>query len=142
MRQVLVADDDPDIVDLLRLVLEGEGYTVATARDGVETLDFLARTDDGCVVLLDLMMPRLTGLDVCERLLAAGPTGARHRVVLMTASDPTRQTYPPPARALLLKPFDLDALLHVVGELAGELTDGGYVREEAVRQGGELCDAN
>ncbi len=59
---VLLADDDPDIVEILRLYLMGAGYDVRTARDGEQALDIM-RAEEISVALVDIMMPRLNGYD-------------------------------------------------------------------------------
>ena len=64
---VLVADDERHIVQLVKLYLSNEGYRVETAADGQEALDKARRLRPDLVVL-DLMMPRLDGLEVCRRL--------------------------------------------------------------------------
>src|SRR5207237_8701067 len=64
--KVLVVDDDPDLVAICSMVLEGEGYTVESARNGSEAVDKLQDHDDIDLVLLDVMMPVLDGLSVCK----------------------------------------------------------------------------
>lgn len=118
MRRVLVVDDDRDIRDLLRFMLEADGYAVETADDGVAALEVLTNTDEIWIVLLDINMPRMTGLEVCERLSALQGHVARHLVVLMTAGRFPDGDAPPPVRALLPKPFDLHALQALIAELA------------------------
>jgi CheY-like chemotaxis protein len=118
MRRVLVVDDDRDIRELLRVVLESDGYTVETVNDGVAALEVLTRTDEIWIVLLDINMPRMTGLEVCARLSALDTLAARHIVVLMTAGRFPDGDAPPPVRALLPKPFDLHALQARIAELA------------------------
>ena len=80
---VLVADDDPDILDLVRYRLERSGYTVATATDGTEAVR-LAGELSPALAVLDVMMPGLTGFDVTRRL-RADPETARIPVILLTA---------------------------------------------------------
>lgn len=70
---VLVVDDDPAIVDLLRDFLEMEGYRVATALDGEEALQLVKREPIGCM-LLDVMMPAMSGFDLCRRIREAHET--------------------------------------------------------------------
>jgi two-component system response regulator VicR len=65
--KILLADDDEMIVDVLRYRLEGEGYTVIVARDGEEALQ-LALSANPDLVLLDVMMPRMQGWEVCREL--------------------------------------------------------------------------
>ncbi|MGZ3714225.1 MAG: response regulator transcription factor [Ktedonobacterales bacterium] len=64
---VLVVDDDPAIVDLLRDFLEMEGYSVATAVNGEEALQLVEQESVGCM-LLDVMMPAMSGFDLCRRI--------------------------------------------------------------------------
>ena len=67
MGKILVADDDVNIADLLRLYLEKEGYTLTLANNGEEALEkFNMETPD--IVLLDIMMPKLDGWQVCREI--------------------------------------------------------------------------
>lgn len=67
MEKILVADDDRNIAELLRLYLEKEGYSVTLACDGVDAMEkFNSETPD--IILLDIMMPRLDGWQVCREI--------------------------------------------------------------------------
>ncbi len=66
---ILVADDEPNIVISLEYLLRREGYTVLIARDGQEALDTITR-DKPDLVLLDVMMPKKTGFEVCQEVRA------------------------------------------------------------------------
>jgi DNA-binding response OmpR family regulator len=80
---VLVADDDPDILALVRFRLERDGYEVLSAPDGETALDLaMARTPD--LAVLDVMMPRLDGYEVTRRLREHGPT-TTIPIILLTA---------------------------------------------------------
>ena len=80
---VLVADDDPDILALMRFRLEREGYEVLAAADGQSALDLaLQRTPD--LAVLDVMMPRLDGYELTRRLRGHEPTRAMP-IILLTA---------------------------------------------------------
>jgi DNA-binding response OmpR family regulator len=80
---VLVADDDPDILALVRFRLERDGYEVLSAPDGETALDLaLARPPD--LAVLDVMMPRLDGYEVTRRLREHGPT-TTIPIILLTA---------------------------------------------------------
>jgi two-component system, OmpR family, alkaline phosphatase synthesis response regulator PhoP len=68
-RKVLIADDEPDIIEILKYNLEKEGYQVIPARDGDEAIDKAKQTHPDLVVL-DMMMPKKTGVEVCEILRA------------------------------------------------------------------------
>jgi DNA-binding response OmpR family regulator len=81
--RVLVVDDDPGIVDVLSYSLAREGYEVQTAADGIEALAAAAQAPLD-LVILDLMLPELSGEDVCRRLRAAGNTVP---ILMLTAKD-------------------------------------------------------
>lgn len=68
-RKVLIADDEPDILEILKYNLSNEGYEVITAKDGDEALEKARRTQPDLIVL-DVMMPKKTGVEVCEILRA------------------------------------------------------------------------
>lgn len=65
--KILVVDDEEDILDLMRYNLEREGFEVVLARDGVEALE-KAEAEEPDLLILDIMMPRLDGIEVCRRL--------------------------------------------------------------------------
>ena len=113
--RVLVVDDEPHVVWVLRFGLESEGYDVATARDGVEALEQVAAHHPELMVL-DVMMPRMDGWTVLKEL-AKLPECDRPRVVMVTAlasvDDRDRATALG-ADAYVPKPFDVDDLLQVL----------------------------
>jgi DNA-binding response OmpR family regulator len=113
--RVLVVDDEPQVVWVLQLALDAEGYEVLTARNGIEAM---AKISEGHpeLMVLDVMMPRMDGWSVM-REVAKLPAEERPRVVMVTAlaSGRDRET----AQRLgvdvyLPKPFDVDALLGVL----------------------------
>ena len=67
--RILIADDEPNILISLEYLMKREGYDVSVARDGVEALDTLRR-ERPSLVLLDVMMPRKTGYEVCQEVRA------------------------------------------------------------------------
>ena len=107
--RVLVVDDDQDVRDSLRRSLAFEGYTVTTAADGEEALAAVA-ADVPDVIVLDLQMPRLDGLETCRRLRERGDDVA---VLMLTARDGTRDRVTgldAGADDYLPKPFALEEL--------------------------------
>ncbi|MFT3973436.1 MAG: response regulator [Amaricoccus sp.] len=81
--KVLIADDEPNIVVSLSFMMKREGYDVLVARDGIEALDMIRR-ERPSLVLLDAMMPGMTGFDVCEAVRA--DAGVREtRILMLTA---------------------------------------------------------
>lgn len=121
MAQVLVVDDDRAIREMLRVALEVEGYVVHTLTDGRDVIEILRGMGEPCVVLMDLMMPGVSGWDVCEALEADAQL-ARHPVVVMTAGLMKGDACPAPARTLLCKPFDLNQIFAVVESLTARAT--------------------
>ena len=119
MARVLVVDDDRAIRELLRFALECEGHEVTVFRDGVEVLAYLAGGPDPSVILMDVMMPRMDGLEVCRRLTADPGLLGGHSLVLMTAAVGRAELPPPPspATAILAKPFNLEQLYTVISTL-------------------------
>jgi DNA-binding response OmpR family regulator len=83
MSKVLIADDDPDILDLVAFKLEQAGHHLVTAGDGITALAE-ARREPPDVVVLDVSMPGMSGLDIC-RELRADPATAAIPVILLTA---------------------------------------------------------
>ena len=65
--RVLIADDEPEIVTLIKLTLEGNDYQVLIARDGKEAME-LAQREKPDMILLDILMPFLNGYEICSRL--------------------------------------------------------------------------
>lgn len=80
--RVLLADDDPDITEIIRFSLRRQGYSVLTASNGQDALD-LALRDRPDVVILDVMMPRIDGYEVCRRLRFH----SRVPIIMLTAKD-------------------------------------------------------
>ena len=80
---VLVVDDDPNALDIVKTYLEAKGYVVATAKDGNEALALLEKVHPA-LVLLDVMMPGMDGWEVA-RVIKNHPNFGRTRVVMLTA---------------------------------------------------------
>jgi two-component system, OmpR family, response regulator MprA len=107
--RILVIEDDPAILKLLRRGLAYEGYLVDTATDGRSGL-LLARDNHPDLVVLDWMLPGMDGLEVCHRLR----TGGEVPIVMLTAKDTIQdrvQGLDAGADDYLVKPFNLDELL-------------------------------
>jgi DNA-binding response OmpR family regulator len=80
---ILLVDDEPSIVKLARMYLEREGFRVESAGDGETALDRVAR-EHPAMVVLDVMLPKLDGFEVCRRLRAANDSTA---ILMLTARD-------------------------------------------------------
>jgi CheY-like chemotaxis protein len=122
---VLVVDDDPTIVCFLREALEDEGYEVVTAVDG-EALP-LAQDRHPSVILLDVAMPGMDGLEVSRRL-RADPVTALIPIVAMSAQHHLEAVVARmPVNDRLPKPFELDQLYDTVARWA-HASSGGRIR--------------
>jgi DNA-binding response OmpR family regulator len=115
---VLIADDDPDILELVSLTLERDGYEVTQARSGEEALR-IAGERTLHLAVLDLMMPGMDGYEVTRRLRAAD---GEHRlpILILSAFAEDRQTalaLAAGADAYMRKPFSPRALLAKAGSM-------------------------
>jgi CheY-like chemotaxis protein len=110
---ILVVDDDHDLRESLREILEEEGFETIGASDGNEAIDLLLRGGHPPprVILLDIMMPAMTGLDVVERLRRDAPFAATP-VVFMTAFRTLVRT--DEKSRVLYKPFTIDLVLSAI----------------------------
>lgn len=82
-KKILIADDEPDILEFISYTLQQDGYEVATAKNGDEAV-ILAKTFLPDLVMLDIMMPKKTGLDACE-ILRANPLFDNTIIIFLTA---------------------------------------------------------
>lgn len=120
---ILVVDDDPDIRDMMELVLAMRGYEVMSAGDGIDALALLQRGPRPALVLLDLMLPHVDGIEVV-RAMKSDPTLAPIPVVIISGDCAAREkARDGGADACLLKPVELDDLVSTVrGLLPAQLT--------------------
>ena len=115
---ILIADDEPNIVISLEYLLKREGFNVLVARDGQEALDTIVR-EQPQLVLLDVMMPKKTGLEVCQSV-RANPLCAQVLILMLTAkgrdTDVTKGLALG-ANAYMIKPFSTKELVQKVKTL-------------------------
>ena len=116
-KRVLLVDDDPEIIEAIRLALEAEGYGILIARDGNQGLA-MAEREDPDLVILDMMMPKRSGFLVLERLRRTHRVPMR--VIMITANEGSRHK----AYAEMLgvddyirKPFAMARLIESVNRL-------------------------
>ncbi len=123
---VLIVDDDQAIRETLRLVLEDSGYGVLEVGDGVAALEMLRDSQQSFVVLLDLIMPGVSGEDILHEVVSDPFIGSKHTYVLMTAAHKRlgsllQRHLAMLAVPVLQKPFDLDQLLEVIAIAAAKV---------------------
>lgn len=126
--RILVVDDDPEIVSFLKRGLTYEGYTVDTASDGAEALA-RARDAEPGLVILDVMMPGIDGLEVSRRLRQAGKVP----IIMLTAKGTVTDRIAgldSGADDYLVKPFSFDELLARIRALVrrSQPTEGEVLR--------------
>ncbi len=119
--KILIADDEPNILISLEFLMKREGYDVHVARDGQEALDLLRR-EHPRLVLLDVMMPKKTGFEVCQEVRL--DEALKHTLILMLTAK-GRETdvvkgLALGANAYMTKPFSTRELADKVAALLAE----------------------
>lgn len=107
---ILIADDEHYIRSSLKTVLEGEGYQVTVASDGVECL-MLVKKNDYDVVFLDIKMPRLDGIEALEHIMSFGCTTQVIMICGFANQETVNECIEMGAVGFLHKPLDLNMLL-------------------------------
>jgi len=120
-KTILIVDDEAYIVTSLEYVMQSAGFEVAAAYDGVEALEKVAETVPA-LVILDLMMPKLDGFEVCEKI-RENPLWKDIRIIILTAKG--RDTERKKGMSLgaddyMTKPFSTRDILNRVKELLAE----------------------
>jgi CheY-like chemotaxis protein len=116
VQHILVVDDDPAIRDVVADILEISDYPVQTAVNGAEALEKIRR-DQPAAVLLDLMMPVMNGWEFLRACRKEAPCAHVPIVVMSAAREASDVADELGAQAFLAKPFELDAILSVVGQV-------------------------
>ena len=114
---ILVVDDDPDILEALKVMLEDQGYKVETASNG-NILQFLNATNLPSVIVLDVLISGMDGRDIAETLRKQKET--KNIPIVMISANPGAaiDCVKRGANAFLAKPFDIDDLLSVIHQYA------------------------
>jgi len=118
MKKILIADDHPELVELLRVTLERKDYEIVYASDGKETLK-KARVEKPDLVLLDIVMPKMDGFEVC-RQLRKDPQTKEIPIVMLTAKGQKvdkERGREVGANEYITKPFSPSALLVKIKEI-------------------------
>lgn len=112
-REVLVVDDDVAMRRSIEWLLEGNGFRVVTAADGAEALERLRKGLEPCLILLDLTMPGMNGIEF-RKVQLQDPALAGIPLVVCSADSKAGRRGELRAAAYLEKPFDADTLLELV----------------------------
>jgi DNA-binding response OmpR family regulator len=113
-KKILAVDDDSDILDVIRIILEEEGYEVFTLANGKHVFDVVEENDPD-LILLDVMLGGLDGRDIC-RALKEHESFKKIPVVMISASHNLNNLLLMPGAPdnFLAKPFDIDRLIEMV----------------------------
>jgi CheY-like chemotaxis protein len=121
MKKIMVVDNEPDIVDLTRTVLELGGYNVVTANSGEECLRLLDK-ESVDLILLDIMMPGMSGWDVFNRINKKSPSIKIAFMSVLEISEKRKQVLLEEGLAdYIMKPFDKETLLNRVDKIIQDL---------------------
>lgn len=120
MKKIMVVDNEPDIVDLTRTVLEIGGYEVVPVYSGEECLEKLEKVSVD-LVLLDIMMPGMSGWDVFNRIKKSDKELKVAFMSVLEISEKRKETLLDEGLSdYILKPFDKDTLLDAVDRILKE----------------------
>lgn len=108
LKRVMIADDDPGILDALQLMLEFAGYEVSTTFNGATLLDMEENLPD--LILLDIWMSGTDGRDVCKALKSKALTKGLPIIMISASTDLENSAKDAGADDFLEKPFDMDEL--------------------------------
>jgi two-component system alkaline phosphatase synthesis response regulator PhoP len=130
-KHVLVADDEAHIGRIIKIKMEQGPFRVTLAFDGQEAVDVLDHEDDLDLVVLDLMMPRLSGLDVLDRIRSSKKWKDLPCIILTAAGQEEyeREARKSGATDFITKPFSPKKLYALIAELTGvaaeDVTEAG-----------------
>ncbi|AYL94813.1 response regulator [Mucilaginibacter celer] len=120
MKKIMIADDDPGIVDAVEIILDFEGYEVSSTANGATVLAMESGLPD--LLLLDIWMSGSDGRDVCRELKNKELTKKMPVIMISASHDIEKSAFEAGADDFLAKPFDIDDLLTKIKKL---LTVGG-----------------
>jgi DNA-binding response OmpR family regulator len=128
---VLVADDEPHIGRIIKMKLEQGPFRVSLAYDGQEALDFINGEDQIDLAVLDLMMPKLSGLDVLKQVREQDKFKSLPCIILTAGGDAKheRDAFALGATEFLTKPFSPKKLYALVARLTGAPDEAGISGE-------------
>lgn len=108
-KKIMIADDDPGIVDAVEIILDFEGYQVSSTVNGATVLDMKTEFPD--LLLLDIWMSGFDGRDICRKLKNDDTTKNIPIIMISASRDIEKSAYSAGADDFLAKPFEIDDLL-------------------------------
>ncbi|QJD97047.1 response regulator transcription factor [Mucilaginibacter robiniae] len=114
-KRILIADDDPGIVDAVEMMLDFYGYNVSSTYNGAEVLTLQDNYPD--VLLLDIWMSGCDGRDICKELKAKSNTQSIPVLMISASKDIRQSAMEAGADDFLAKPFDMQELLNKIERL-------------------------
>jgi len=108
-KKIMIADDDPGIVDAVEIILDFEGYQVSSTVNGATILDMKTEFPD--LLLLDIWMSGFDGRDICRKLKNDDTTKSIPIIMISASRDIERSAFDAGADDFLAKPFEIDDLL-------------------------------
>jgi CheY-like chemotaxis protein len=117
---IVIIEDDQDIRESIKDVLEAEGYAVAAFSNGKEAIEKLSACSDPCLILLDIMMPVMNGWEFLQARKALGDTIVAIPVYIVSANATPEDVRRSNVEGYIKKPVDLDILLRIVHGHCGE----------------------
>ncbi len=118
--KILIADDEKDILDVMKKKIAAAGYEVITASDGAQAWEKI-KTESPDVILLDLNMPKMNGFEVLKNLREVSPSGKWQPVIIISAQgelEDMKKGFNLEADHYITKPCDIEAILRVIRLMA------------------------
>ncbi|MFA6430901.1 MAG: response regulator [Candidatus Margulisiibacteriota bacterium] len=124
-KKILIVDDEPDVLELLKKLFSSEGFSVITASDGQSALE-LARKEKPSLIILDIMLPKMDGY-VVARMLKFDENFSRIPIIILSAKIQEKDKqlgFEMGVDEYLTKPFDPEALLKKAREIIEKSSRG------------------
>ncbi len=118
MRKILVVDDEPDLLDLIELILTNEGYGVDKAQNGAKAVD-LASKNNYDLIIMDIMMPEMDGWETIKSI-RADKKNLHIPIIMLTCRDNSQDKYfaiQEGVEDYITKPFTPNQLVNVIGNI-------------------------
>lgn len=117
MKSILVVDDEGGVLNTLQSILEEKGFLCRTALSGNEALGIFQKGGEFDCVLMDLRMPGMTGVETIREMKKLKPDIPVIVITACEGEEPAREAMKEGASAVVYKPFDMESLLRLIGEV-------------------------